>query len=180
MGKSVVVISSSFRKGGNSETLANEFARGAKEAGNDVEIIYLRDINLNFCRGCLACQKTLKCIINDDIEKNIDKVKDAEVLCFASPIYYYAISGQLKTFLDRMNPIFAIGHNFEDVYLMTSANDSNQEAMETAIKDIQGWIDCFDGVELKGVVRGNGTNDVGDILKHKDKLEEAYNFGKNV
>lgn len=57
MSKKVVVVSSSFRKNGNSETLANEFIRGAKETGNEVETIYLRDITLNYCRGCFACLK---------------------------------------------------------------------------------------------------------------------------
>lgn len=180
MGKKVIVISSSFRKNGNSETLAKEFARGAEDAGNMVDTIYLRDISLNYCKGCLSCQKNLKCVINDDASKLVYKVKDADVICFATPIYYYAISGQLKTFLDRMNPIYALGHNYKDIYLMTSSSDTNKQAMETAIKDIQGFIDCFDGAELKGIVRGTGTDNVGDILKYQDKLDEAYNYGKNI
>lgn len=180
MSKKVVVVSSSYRKNGNSETLANEFIRGAKETGNEVETIYLRDINLNYCRGCFACLNLKHCVLKDDATELMEKVRKADVLCFATPIYYYAVSGQLKTFLDRMNPIYAAGHEYKDVYLLTSANDSEPEAMDGAIKDVQGWIDCFEGVKLKGVVKGNGTNDVGDMLQHKDKLEEAYNLGKEV
>lgn len=180
MGKKVIVVSSSYRKNGNSETLANEFVRGAKEAGNEVEIIYLRDITLNFCRGCFACLKLNHCVIKDDATELMEKVRKADVLCFATPIYYYAVSGQLKTFLDRMNPIYSAGHNYQDVYLLAASNDTDSSAMDGAIKDVEGWVDCFDGVELKGVVKGTGANDVGDILNHKDKLEEAYNFGKNV
>lgn len=79
-----------------------------------------------------------------------------------------------------MNPIYSAGHNFKDVYLLTAANDTDVKAMDEAIKDIEGWIECFEGVTLKGVVKGTGANDVGDILSHKDKLEEAYNLGKNI
>jgi len=180
MSKKVVIISSTYRKGGNSELLAKQFEKGAIESGNEVETIYLRDININFCRGCFACLNLKHCVLKDDATELMEKVKNADVICFATPIYYYAVSGQLKTFLDRMNPIFSAGHNFKGVYLLTSANDTDPKAMDGAIKDIQGWIDCFDGVELKGVVKGNGTNDIGDILKHENKLEEAYEFGKNA
>ena len=180
MGKKIIVVSSSYRKDGNSETLAREFTKGAEAAGNTVETIYLRDISLNFCKGCFACLNTKQCIIQDDARELMEKVRWADVLCFATPIYYYAMSGQLKTFLDRMNPIYSAGHSFKDVYLLASANDTDPSAMDGAIKEVEGWVSCFDGVELKGVVRGNGVNDVGDILGHVDVLNEAYDLGKNV
>ena len=180
MSKKVVAILSSYRKNGNSETLANEFIKGAKEAKNDVEVIYLRDLSYGFCRGCFACLEAKHCVLNDDATKVMEKVRNADVLCFSTPIYYYAVSGQLKTFLDRMNPIYGAGHQFKDVYLLTASNDTDERAMDGAMKDVEGWVECFEGVTLKGVVKGTGTNDVGDILTHKDKLEEAYQLGKNV
>ena len=69
MGKNVLVISTSPRTGSNSELLANEFARGAKDAGNEVEIISLKDKDIKFCRGCFACQKTKRCVIRDDADR---------------------------------------------------------------------------------------------------------------
>lgn len=180
MGKRVVIVSSSFRKGGNSERLAKEFAKGVIETENTVEIIYLRDLEINFCKGCLACQKTGKCMIKDETSEVMEIIKDADVLVFATPIYYYAMAGQLKTFLDRMNPIFAVGHHFKEVYLLTSAADEEETAMEGAIKEINGWISCFDGVELAGIVKGTASTDIGDIQKHADKLQEAYQMGKDV
>ena len=101
--KNVVVISSSLRNGSNSEMLAKEFIRGASIKHN-VEYISLKDINLKFCLGCLLCQKTGKCVINDDIRQYLEKISNADVLVFATPIYYYCMSGQLKTFLERLNP----------------------------------------------------------------------------
>lgn len=180
MGKKVLIISSSLRKESNSEVLAKEFEKGVKESENEVEMLYLRDLEINFCRGCMACLKTKKCAIKDNTTEIMEKVRTADVLVFATPIYYYAVSGQLKTFLDRMNPIYSAGHNFKEVYLLATAADEEETAMDGAIKDLEGWISCFDGAKLVGVVKGTNTDNIGDILKHTDKLEEAYNMGKNI
>ena len=102
----VLVISSSLRNGSNSELLAHEFAKGAKEAKNEVEEISLKGKKLEFCTGCLSCQKTKKCCIADDSADIVRKMHDADVIAFASPVYYYGISGQLKTLLDRANPLY--------------------------------------------------------------------------
>ena len=80
MGKKVLIISTSLRKNGNSDMLARSFAKGAEAAGNDVEIVSLADKQIAFCRGCFACQKTGKCIINDDAVQITEKIAEAEVL----------------------------------------------------------------------------------------------------
>ena len=103
MSKNVLIISSSPRKGGNSEVLAGAFAKGAEEAGNQVETIYLREKQYGFCKGCLACQKTGRCVIQDDAVEVAEKMHHADVLAFATPVYYYSVSGQLKTMFDRAN-----------------------------------------------------------------------------
>ena len=98
MSKNVLIISSSPRKGGNSEALAAAFAKGAQEAGNQVETVYLRENQYGFCKGCLACQKLGHCVIKDDAVEIAAKMHDADVLVFATPVYYYSVSGQLKTY----------------------------------------------------------------------------------
>ena len=133
MAKKVLVITSSMRRGGNSETLADEVARGAAEAGNSVEKIALADYELKFCKGCLACQKTGKCVIKDGTEQILAKMNEADVIAFATPIYYYEMSGQLKTLLDRSNPLFGTDYGFRDIYLFTSAADDSEEADERAL-----------------------------------------------
>ena len=75
MNKSVLIISTSPRKGGNSDTLAEEFAKGAREAGNQVEKIELYDKTIGFCKGCLACQKTLRCVIHEDRKSNTSELQ---------------------------------------------------------------------------------------------------------
>ena len=93
--KNVVVISSSLRNGSNSEILAQEFVKGAS-LKNNVEYISLKDINLKFCLGCLSCQRTGKCVINDDVKDYLEKISSADILVFATPIYYYSMSANLR------------------------------------------------------------------------------------
>lgn len=106
MSKNILVISASLRNGSNSDMLADEFMRGALESGNKAEKITLRGKSINFCKGCLACQKTGKCVIKDDMAEILPKMQQADVICFASPVYFYDMCGQLKIFLDRTNPLF--------------------------------------------------------------------------
>lgn len=175
----ITIISSSPRKNGNSDVLAQEFARGARKAGHTVDKIDVREIDLKFCIGCLVCQRTGKCVLRDDIDAILPRVQNADALVFATPIYYYGMSGQLKTFLDRMNPLFGQKNRFKRVYLLTAAADGDESAADGAITGLQGWIDCFDGVTLAGVVRGTGVADVGEIAS-TDAPKKAYRLGKSV
>lgn len=106
MGKNVVIVNSTMRKNGNSQVLAENFAAGAREVGHNVEMINLRDMDLKFCLGCFYCQTHDKCVLSDDMNGLLNTVQHADVLVFATPIYYYEMSGQLKTFLDRLNPLY--------------------------------------------------------------------------
>lgn len=178
--KTVLIVSASPRKGGNSEILADEFAEGAKEAGHRVEKICLYDKSINFCKGCLACQKTQRCVIRDDADVIAQKMKNADVLVFATPIYYYEMCGQMKTMLDRANPLFPSEYAFRDIYLLAAAAENDESAVDGAVNGLKGWISCFEKAQLKGVIRGVGATDPGDIRHHLSVLEEARAMGKNV
>ena len=104
--KKVVVLSTSMRAGSNSQALAEQFAEGARAAGNEVEFISLRGKEIKFCVGCLACQKLGNCVIKDDVPTIMELVLNADVVCWATPIYYYEMSGQMKTLIDRMNAMY--------------------------------------------------------------------------
>ncbi len=173
----VFIVSSTPRKSGNSEILAEEFARGAREAGHEVEKIELRNRELKFCIGCLSCLKTGKCVLDDTINELLPRVRRADVLVFATPIYYYGLSGQLKTFLDRMNALYGKENSFKRVYLLASAADTEESAFDGAIKGIQGWIDCFEGVRLAGVIKGAGVESAGEIRNTRFP-QEAYETGR--
>lgn len=177
--KNVLVISTSFRKGGNSESLAEEFSRGTEEAGNKVEKVYLRDKNIGFCKGCLACVNTNRCVIKDDAAKIVEKMLAADVIVFATPIYYYEMSGQMKTLLDRGNPMYSADYAFRDIYLLTSAAEDKEDVPKRAVSGLEGWIECFPKARLAGTVFAGGVNAVGDIKGHSS-LKAAYDMGKKV
>ena len=163
MNKKVVVLSTSPRKNSNSEALAKAFARGAAEAGNDVEIIRMREKKVEFCRGCFACQKTGMCLIKDDMAEIVPKMEQADVLAFATPIYYYAMSGQMKTLLDRANPLFVADYRFRDVYFLSSAAEDEDYVPERAQSGLEGWTECFEKARLAGAVFGGGVTEAGEI-----------------
>ncbi|MCD7728905.1 MAG: flavodoxin family protein [Clostridia bacterium] len=177
--KNVVIISATPRKGGNSEILAQKFAEGAIAAANRVHIFYVRDINLKFCTGCLYCQSHGKCVLNDGMNGLYDTIQQADVIVLATPVYYYSVSGQLKTFLDRLNPLYARNNAFKDFYLLASAAEDGNATMDGAVTAVQGFVDCFEGTAIKGVIRGTGVTDAGDINKTKFPAL-AYEMGRNV
>ena len=179
MNKKVLIISSSPRKGGNSETLAAAFAKGAREAGNQVETVSLRDKQIGFCKGCFACLKLGHCVIQDDAVEIAAKMHDADVLVFATPVYYYSVSGQLKTMLDRANPLYDTDYAFTKAYLLAAAAEDAPETFEGTEKAVQGWVDCFPRCTLAGTVFAGGVNGVGEIAGHV-ALEQAYRMGKEV
>lgn len=160
--KKVLIITSSLRGRSNSDILAAAFAEGAREAGHKVTEISLKGKTIGFCRGCLACQKTGRCVIADDARPICDAVKDADVLVFASPVYYYSISGQLKTLLDRLNPLFAADYAFREVYSLSSAAEDSEEAAENPKTAVQGWVDCFEQARLAGCVFCGGVSAPGE------------------
>ena len=99
--KNILIISASPRKCGNSDMLCDEFLRGAKESGNNVEKIFLRDTRVNYCLGCGVCNSTHKCIQHDDMADILDKMVKADVIVLATPVYFYTMNAQLKTLIDR-------------------------------------------------------------------------------
>ncbi len=179
MSKTVLVLSTSPRKGGNSDALADAFVRGAQKAGNQVEKITLYDKTIGFCKGCLSCQNTQRCIIRDDADAITQKMLTADVIAFATPIYYYGMCGQMKTLLDRANPLFPAAYQFRDIYLLAAAAEADEHTVDGAVTGLQGWIDCFEKARLAGTVFAGGVTAVGEIQGHP-ALQRAYETGKTV
>ena len=177
--KKILIISTSLRGNSNSHRLAEEFGRGAADSGNDVEIITLHQKDIRFCIGCLSCVKTGKCVLKDDAPEIVGKMHDADILVFATPIYYYEMSGQMKTLLDRANPLFGRDYKFTDIYMLTSAAEDEPEVPARAISGLEGWIECFERARLVGNVFAGGVTDPGDIRNHPS-LEAAYDMGRNI
>lgn len=177
--KNVLIISTSLRTNSNSCALANAFLSGVKDAGNNVELVSLKDKNIAFCKGCFVCQKTGRCIINDDANEIVAKMKNADVIAFATPIYYYEMCGQMKTLLDRANPLYDTDYKFKDIYLLSCAIDDGDDVDKRAISGLEGWIECFERAALVGTVFAGGVNDEGEIEGH-EALKRAYDLGRSI
>ena len=166
MGKKVTVISTSLRHGSNSAVLADAFAMGASEAGNEVTLISLTG------KPCYVREISG---LNDMQEI----VRTSDVLVFATPIYYYEMSGQMKTFLDRLNPLYIADCQFKDVYLLASAAEEDEYAMKRAKSGLEGWIECFPQSHFAGSVFAGGMTNPG-MAKESAAFEEARKAGMNV
>lgn len=180
MKKKVFILSSSLRPDSNSERLAREAGRGALEAGHDVEVLSLAGRDINYCKGCMACHRLLYCPIQDDANDLIKKVQEADVIIFATPIYYYDISGQLKTFLDRTNPLYGQPYRFRDIYLISVSADDAPDTAKRAVSTLDGWICCFDKARYAGGFNAGGMSEANLVPQHPEYLKQAYELGKGV
>ncbi len=177
--KKVLIISTSIRNGSNSEILARETEKGAKEKGHEVEFISLKDKEIKFCKGCFACQKLGKCVIKDDANDITEKIKNSDVIVWATPVYYYEMSGQMKTLIDRANSLFSSDYKFKEVYVITTSGEDSEQAKTCVLAGVQGWIDCFDGVKICGNVAA-AANDANEIKNMPELLKQAFDMGKNI
>ena len=176
----VLVISTSLRLKSNSDALAESLIRGARDAGHEVEHISLKGKDLKFCTGCLACQKTQQCVLKDDAVRIAERVKASDTLVFATPIYYYEMSGQMKTLLDRLNPLYPSDYRFRKVYMLMTAAEDEAFVPEKAVSGLQGWVDCFEKAELAGTLFCGGISEPGEAAGKKEARDKAYAFGKTL
>lgn len=176
--KKVLILSGSPRRGGNSDILCDELARGASDAGHSVEKIRVADKNIGYCRACYACRETGKCVIKDDMGEILQKMINADALVLASPVYFYSIDAQLKALIDRTVARWLEVKNKEMYYIVTAA-DGERTAADTAIACFRGYAECIDGAEEKGIIYGMGVYEMGAI-NGTAALAEAYEMGKNM
>ena len=160
--KQVVIISASPRRDGNSDALCNAFMKGAQDAGHQVEKIFLRDKQINYCTGCGVCNDTHKCTQKDDMEPILDALVAADIIVFASPIYFYTMCGQLKVMIDRCCPRYTEIKNKSFYYLLAAA-DPMPEAMDKAVIEFQGFLDCLENPTECGTIAAVGVWKKGEI-----------------
>jgi multimeric flavodoxin WrbA len=177
--KKVIVLSSSPRRGGNSDLLCDQFTAGAKESGNVVEKISLRDKKINYCTGCGTCiDRKGKCSQKDDMTEVLNKMVEADVIVMATPVYFYTMSGQMKTLIDRTCARYTEISNKEFYFIVTAADES-RPAMVRTLEEFRGFTYCLDEPEEKGIIYGVGAWNKGEI-KGMPVMEEAYKLGMAV
>jgi multimeric flavodoxin WrbA len=177
--KKVLIISSSPRRGGNSDLLCDKFTAGARESGNNVEKIFLKDKKINYCTGCGTCiDRGGKCSQRDDMTEILNKMVEADVIVMATPVYFYTMCGQMKTFIDRTCARYTEISN-KDFYFIVTAADNSKSAMERTVEEFRAFTSCLDGPEEKGIIYGIGAWNKGEI-KGMPAMVEAYQLGMSV
>ena len=116
--------------------------------------------------------------MNDDAVAIAEKVIDADTLVFVTPIYYYEMSGQMKTLLDRLNPLYSTEYQFRKVYMLSVAAEDEAFVPEKAVSGLQGWVDCFEKAEFVGSLFCGGINEPAEASGRNEERHEAYAFGE--
>ena len=178
MCKKVLVLSSSPRKGGNSDTLCDQFIKGAQESGNDVEKIYLRNKRINYCTGCGTCNLQKPCPQKDDAAEVIDKMVKADVIVLATPVYFYTMSAQMKTLIDRSCARYTEISN-KDFYFIATMAETEANRIERTFESLRGFTDCLEGPREKGTIAAIGVWQKGEV-NDKHYMQQAYEMGKAI
>ena len=180
--KKVLIISASPRKGGNSDILCDEFAKGAREAGHEVEKIRLAEKNVGYCTGCYACQKLHKCVQKDDANELVEKMLSADTIVLATPVYFYSMNAQLKALIDRTVSRWDDFGRFKgtEFWHIITAADTNRDMMNATLEGLRGFMrDCMDGSIERGVIYGTGAYAKGEV-RNLPAMREAYEAGLDV
>ena len=181
MGKKIIILNGSPRKNGNTTALTAEFTKGAEEAGNTVTEFFLGSMNINGCKGCFGGGKNpdSPCVQKDDMEKIYPVYKEADIVVLASPLYYWTISGQLKTAFDRLFAVAECDPNYrnpkkQSVLIMAAegAGFEESEHWYDHLKKHIGWQSL--GKVLCGYVMQPSD------IEGKKELTDAYELGKSI
>ena len=179
MAKKVLIISSSPRKGGNSDLLCDEFMKGAIEAGNEVEKIFLKDKTVHPCTGCSVCSMYGKpCPQKDDAAEIVEKMIAADVIVMATPVYFYTMCGQMKIMIDRCCARYTEITN-KDFYFIIAAAENDKAMMERTIDGFRGFLADFlqHGIQPLGVkLRHIGAIRVGKFAAFQRFRKAAQNL----
>ncbi len=179
MPKNILILKGSPRERGNSAALADRAAQGALAAGAQVESIYLHGLDIRPCDACELCAENGNwCIIEDDMLPLYPKLAAADAVILASPIYWFTFSAQLKLCIDRWYGFQEVAHKqfgiiltYGDTDLYTSGGINAIHTFETMCRFLKG--------EIVGIVHGSLSN-VGDVEKHPELLQQAYDLGQRL
>lgn len=175
----IVVLEGSPNKNGSSNTLANAFIEGAKEAGHGVDVIDAAHANIHSCTGCIHCGYEGPCVQKDDVDDIRARVLAADMMVFVTPLYYYGMSARLKTLVDRF---CAFNSSIQRKHMKSAmiaaawnADGWTFEALEAHYKTLVRYLNLKD----MGAVWGKGCG-TPSMTKRSRYVQQAYELGKNL
>jgi multimeric flavodoxin WrbA len=181
MAKEILVLMGSPRRGDNTDQLCDEFIRGALESGHHADKVYLKDKVIGGCLGCFVCQTNNgQCVQKDDMGEIYEKIGIADIIVFASPVYFYSWTSLMKTTVDRTVAVEAALKN-KSFYLISTGAAPDEQFMAPMLESFRRYIGCFraGGNHEGGYVFGLGTDKPGDIAG-TPAMERAYSLGREI
>jgi len=190
--KKIMVLLAGGRANGNTAQLAEAFMKGATEAGHEAELVSLNQIKVNGCTGCNACRYGKPCVQKDDFNSLVPKIKTADLIVFASPLYFWTISSKMKAFIERLYCIAEEDENpplgryekypVHDCALLMTAADDFFWTFEQAVSYYNFTLVNYIGFRDKGMLLAGGCGDTNGKPRISETvhLKEAYDFGKTI
>ena len=182
MGKKIVILNGSPRRKGNTSELVRAFTEGAESAGNTVTEFFLSSMNIHSCKCCFGghSSKDCPCVQQDDMNEIYPQVKECDVIVLATPLYYWNMSGQIRTAIDRL---FALeegdgnllrGHDRASALLMAAEGHGFEDVLSYYghLMEHLRWKNL-------GHVLAGGNGAVGDI-QGKPEIQKAYALGNSI
>lgn len=178
--KNIVVVIGSPRKNGNTDILASSFIKGAKDAGNNVDVISVIGSNVAGCIGCDYCKRNdeHKCCQNDDMTDYYKRLANADVIVFATPIYFYNISSQLKAIIDRLHNPIRYTFKVKKLGLLAVCADKRDFVFGSTVQMYKDTLRYF-SLEDGGIITVSGVGEKGDIIGNP-LLEDAEKMGFSI
>lgn len=177
----ILMLTGSPRKKGVTAHLADAFVKGAEEAGHRVERFDAARMNISPCKGCYACHKKGKCVFDDDMAPLLGrdgKILSADLIVLVTPIYYFSMTAQLKTVLDRF---YSLGHEIweegQKAVLIAAGGDSEPEVMDGLSGTYHSLCKWSHWQDL-GTFAALGCHEVEDLTE--ETLEKVYSFARNL
>lgn len=190
--KKILIVQGGGRSKGNTAQLADAFRKGAEDAGHSVETVSLLKKEVKGCIGCNACRYGKPCIQKDSFNEMVPMIKEADLLVFASPLYFWTISSRIKAFLERFyclaqedpNPPLGRYEKYpvKDCALLMTSADNFFWTFEQAVSFYQFTMVNYIGFHDKGMLLAGGCGDTNGKpqIQGTGWLEKAYEFGKTV
>jgi multimeric flavodoxin WrbA len=187
----VLGISGSPRRHGNTETLLDAFLDGARDAGGEVEKVVIRTLDYQPCRGCNACTKTGECVVTDDFTPLFEQILETDVLALASPIYSMGITSELKALVDRGQPWWARKFVLKTLFFdydhikrhkglfISTAGQNWDYVFNGAFPIVTAFFNDL-GFEYYDNIIANNMDEYGGIRGHPTALAEAFEKGRTV
>ncbi len=176
--KKVFIISSSPRRGGNSDLLCDQFARGAREAGHEVSKVSLSGKTIGFCRACGICKASGRCPQQDAVAPYLESMMAADVIVLATPVYFYTMCAQLKALIDRTVAIYPRLTHKQFYFIMTMADD-NESMFTGTLEALRGFLACYEGSQEMGIIQAANVYEKGEV-RTSPAWTQAYEIGKSI